>query len=113
MNPDDKIEIISCHAEGEVGDVIVSGVAPPPGDTIWQQSRWIAKDDRLPRSSRALKVARGLPEGKNSGVTPETHGRKVTGSRTPGQTINSHRLKGCLNLFDGQILRVPPSLKAQ
>jgi proline racemase len=49
MNPDDKIEIIGCHAEGEVGDVIVSGVSPPPGDTIWQQSRWIAKDDRLRR----------------------------------------------------------------
>jgi proline racemase len=49
MNPDDKIEIIGCHAEGEVGDVIVSGVAPPPGDTIWEQSRWIAKDDRLRR----------------------------------------------------------------
>jgi hypothetical protein len=25
------IHIISCHAEGEVGDVIVGGVAPPPG----------------------------------------------------------------------------------
>jgi len=49
MNPGSKIEIIGCHAEGEVGDVIVSGVAPPPGDTIWQQSRWIAKDDRLRR----------------------------------------------------------------
>jgi proline racemase len=49
MNPDDKIEIIGCHAEGEVGDVIVGGVAPPPGDTIWKQSRWIAKDDRLRR----------------------------------------------------------------
>jgi proline racemase len=49
MNTDDKIEIIGCHAEGEVGDVIVAGVAPPPGDTIWEQSRWIAKDDRLRR----------------------------------------------------------------
>jgi proline racemase len=49
MNPDDKIEIIGCHAEGEVGDVIVGGVSPPPGDTIWEQSRWIAKDDRLRR----------------------------------------------------------------
>ena len=49
MNPNDRIEIIGCHAEGEVGDVIVGGVAPPPGDTIWEQSRWIAKDDRLRR----------------------------------------------------------------
>lgn len=49
MNPNDTIKIICCHAEGEVGDVIVGGVAPPPGDTIWEQSRWIAKDDRLRR----------------------------------------------------------------
>ena len=41
------IHIVGCHAEGEVGDVIVGGVAPPPGDTIWQQSRWIAADNRL------------------------------------------------------------------
>ena len=41
------IHIVGCHAEGEVGDVIVGGVAPPPGDTIWEQSRWIARDDRL------------------------------------------------------------------
>lgn len=43
------IHIVGCHAEGEVGDVIVGGVAPPPGDTLWDQSRWIAQDDRLRR----------------------------------------------------------------
>ncbi len=42
-----NISIVGCHAEGEVGDVIVGGVAPPPGDTIWEQSRWIASDGRL------------------------------------------------------------------
>lgn len=41
------IHVVSCHAEGEVGDVIVGGVAPPPGDSVWQQSRWIAKDQSL------------------------------------------------------------------
>jgi len=43
----EPIRIVECHAEGEVGDVIVAGVEPPPGDTIWEQSRWIANDDRL------------------------------------------------------------------
>ncbi len=43
------IHIVGCHAEGEVGDVIVGGVAPPPGDTLWAQSRFIAQDDRLRR----------------------------------------------------------------
>jgi trans-L-3-hydroxyproline dehydratase len=42
-----SIHIMNCHAEGEVGDVIVGGVAPPPGDTIWEQSRFIASDGAL------------------------------------------------------------------
>lgn len=41
------IHVISAHAEGEVGDVIVGGVLSPPGDTIWEQSRWIARDQTL------------------------------------------------------------------
>ncbi|MFZ7090361.1 trans-3-hydroxy-L-proline dehydratase [Primorskyibacter sp. 2E233] len=41
------IHVISAHAEGEVGDVIVGGVLPPPGDTLWEQSRWIARDQTL------------------------------------------------------------------
>lgn len=47
MRSSKVIHIVGCHAEGEVGDVIVGGVAPPPGDTLWQQSRWIAEDDTL------------------------------------------------------------------
>ena len=41
------IQLVSCHAEGEVGDVIIGGVAPPPGDTLWEQSRFIARDQAL------------------------------------------------------------------
>jgi proline racemase len=41
------IQIVGCHAEGEVGDVIVGGVAPPPGETLWEQSRFIARDQTL------------------------------------------------------------------
>ena len=41
------IHVVSCHAEGEVGDVIVGGVKPPPGKSILNQSRWIAKDGKL------------------------------------------------------------------
>ena len=47
MRTSKAIEIVSCHAEGEVGDVIVGGVAPPPGDTLWAQSRFIASDQAL------------------------------------------------------------------
>ena len=47
MRTKNVIQIISCHAEGEVGNVIVGGVRPPPGDTLWQQSRWIDNDKTL------------------------------------------------------------------
>ena len=47
MRSSKVIHVVSCHAEGEVGDVIVGGVAPPPGETLWEQSRWIARDQTL------------------------------------------------------------------
>jgi proline racemase len=47
VRTDNIIHIVACHAEGEVGDVIVNGVDAPPGDTLWEQSRWIASNDEL------------------------------------------------------------------
>lgn len=41
------IHTVSVHAGGEVGDVITGGVAPPPGETLWDQRRWIAEDGQL------------------------------------------------------------------
>ena len=47
MRSTKTIHVISAHAEGEVGDVIVGGVAPPPGETIWDQSRFLWTDKTL------------------------------------------------------------------
>ena len=47
MRSSKTIHVISCHAEGEVGDVIVGGVAPPPGETLWSQRDYIANDETL------------------------------------------------------------------
>ena len=47
MRSSKTIHVISAHAEGEVGDVIVGGVAPPPGDTLWEQRSFISKDQTL------------------------------------------------------------------
>ena len=47
MRTSKVIHIVSCHAEGEVGDVIVGGVAPPPGETLWEQRNFIARDKAL------------------------------------------------------------------
>ena len=41
------VHVVGCHAEGEVGDVIVGGVVPPPGATLWEQARWIHEDGAL------------------------------------------------------------------
>ena len=41
------IEVISAHAEGEVGDVIIGGVDAIPGKNICEKSRFIANDQSL------------------------------------------------------------------
>ena len=47
MRSKNTLHIVGCHAEGEVGDVIVGGVGLIPGDTLWEQSRFIAHDETL------------------------------------------------------------------
>ena len=47
MRSNQIIHVVSCHAEGEVGDVIVGGVAPPAGNTLWEQRAWIAENQQL------------------------------------------------------------------
>ena len=44
MKSKNIVHVISCHAEGEVGDVIVGGVAVPPGNTLWEQRNFIHKE---------------------------------------------------------------------
>jgi proline racemase len=41
------VHVISAHAEGEVGDVIVGGVAPPPGATLWEMREALWRDQTL------------------------------------------------------------------
>ena len=43
------IHVVGCHAEGEVGDVIVGGVLPPPGATMYDKMRAMAVDDTVRR----------------------------------------------------------------
>ena len=47
MNSNKLIHIVSCHAEGEVGNVIIGGVAAPKGDSLWEKARWIDEDQKL------------------------------------------------------------------
>ena len=47
MRSNNLIHTVSCHCEGEVGDVIVGGVLPPPGDTLYAQREFLANDQKL------------------------------------------------------------------
>ena len=47
MRTSKLVQVVSAHAAGEVGDVIVGGVAPPPGATLWDKRNWIAQDGAL------------------------------------------------------------------
>src|SRR5256886_4814323 len=43
------ITVVGCHAGGEIGNVVVGGVLPPPGDTVFEQMQALARDDSLRR----------------------------------------------------------------
>lgn len=49
MRTSRTIHVVSCHAEGEVGDVIVGGVEPLPGNSLWEQRTFIEQDENLRR----------------------------------------------------------------
>jgi trans-L-3-hydroxyproline dehydratase len=43
------ITVVGCHAGGEVGNVVVDGVAPPRGANVFEQMEALALDDSLRR----------------------------------------------------------------
>jgi proline racemase len=47
VNTSRVVHVVHVHAEGEVGDVVVGGVTAPPGESVWDQSRFIETDDSL------------------------------------------------------------------
>ncbi len=49
MRASRAITVVGCHAGGEVGNVVVGGVLPPPGGTVFEQMQSLARDDSLRR----------------------------------------------------------------
>ena len=43
------LTVVGCHAGGEIGNVVVGGVLPPSGDTVFEQMQTLARDDSLRR----------------------------------------------------------------
>jgi proline racemase len=55
------LTVVGCHAGGEIGNVVVAGVEPPPGTTVFEQMEQLRADDsirhlllREPRGSVAV-----------------------------------------------------------
>jgi trans-L-3-hydroxyproline dehydratase len=49
MRPRRSITVVGCHAGGEVGNVVVAGVEPPPGATVFERMEALRADDSLRR----------------------------------------------------------------
>jgi proline racemase len=65
------ITVVGCHAGGEVGNVVVGGVLPPPGETVFEQMQALREDDSLrrlllrePRGSVAFHANLIVPSGR-------------------------------------------------
>ncbi len=43
------LTVVGCHAGGEIGNVIVDGVEPPPGETVFEQMEHLRADDSVRR----------------------------------------------------------------
>jgi trans-L-3-hydroxyproline dehydratase len=64
------LTVVGCHAGGEIGNVVTGGVLPPPGDTVFEQMRALARDDSLRRL--LLREPRGSVAGHANLIVPPT-----------------------------------------
>jgi len=70
MRVDRAITVVGCHAGGEIGNVVVGGVLPPPGDTVFEQMQALARDDSLRRL--LLREPRGSVAVHSNLIVPST-----------------------------------------
>ncbi len=41
------LTVVGCHAGGEIGNVVIAGVEPPAGDSVFEQMQALAADDSI------------------------------------------------------------------
>src|SRR5256714_6424279 len=61
---------VGCHAGGEIGNVVVGGVLPPAGATVFEQMQTLARDDSLRRL--LLREPRGSVAAHANLIVPST-----------------------------------------
>src|SRR5918911_1751678 len=71
------LTVVGCHAGGEVGNVVVGGVLPPPGATVLEQMQALRADDSLRRL--LLREPRGSVAVHANLVVPPTRDDCVAG----------------------------------
>ncbi|HWX09184.1 MAG TPA: proline racemase family protein [Gaiellaceae bacterium] len=71
------ITVVGCHAGGEVGNVVVGGVLPPPGATVFEQMQALRADDSLRRL--LLREPRGSVAMHANLIVPSTRDDCVAG----------------------------------
>ncbi len=49
MRASRAITVVGCHAGGEIGNVVIGGVLPPPGRTVFERMLALRSDDSLRR----------------------------------------------------------------
>lgn len=64
------LTVVGCHAGGEIGNVVVGGVDPPPGRSIFEQMQAIRADDSIRRL--LLREPRGSVAVHSNIVLPAT-----------------------------------------
>src|SRR5437870_12128188 len=64
------LTVVGCHAGGEIGNVVVGGVLPPAGATVFEQMQTLARDDSLRRV--LLREPRGSVAAHANLVVPST-----------------------------------------
>jgi proline racemase len=72
-----SITVVGCHAGGEVGNVVVAGVDPPPGATVFEQMQALRCDDSLRRF--LLREPRGSVATHANLIVPATRADCVAG----------------------------------
>jgi trans-L-3-hydroxyproline dehydratase len=69
--------VVGCHAGGEIGNVIVGGVIPPAGDTVYERMQALRADDSLRRL--LLREPRGSVAVHSNLLVPSNRPDCVTG----------------------------------
>jgi proline racemase len=72
-----SITVVGCHAGGEVGNVVVGGVVPPPGATVFERMLALEADDSLRRL--LLREPRGSVATHANLIVPSAHAECAAG----------------------------------